>query len=94
MIKDEAEMDRAEVCSKLMECNKEFLVNYILYLDEWITKYQDALDKACIELVKLKECADCWEYEEHCPFRNRCKEGTNYCYDTRCWKELLLKEDE
>ena len=69
-------------------------------LDDWntineeYTKLSKALDKACIELVKLKECADCWEYEEHCPFRNRCKEGINYCYDTRCWKELLLKEDE
>ena len=53
MIKDEAEMERPEVCSKLMKCNKEFLVNYILYLDEWMTKYQDALDKACKELEEL-----------------------------------------
>ena len=54
MIKDEAEMGRPEVCSKLMECNKEFLVNYILYLDEWMTKYQDALGKACEELEELE----------------------------------------
>ena len=80
MIKDEAEMDRAEVCSKLMKCNKEFLVNYILYLDEWMSKYQDALDKACKELEELEKKY----YYQSVTFKH-CKSASE-------WRKEILEE--
>ena len=43
-------MNRDEVYSKCMECDKEFLVKYLLYLDECVTKYEKALNKACHKL--------------------------------------------
>lgn len=80
MIKDEAAIDKPEIYSKLMECNKEFLVNYILYLDEWMNKYQDALDKACKELEELeKKC-----YYESLTFKH-CKSASE-------WRKEMLEE--
>lgn len=80
MIKDEGVMDKPEVYSKLMECNKEFLVNYILFLDERMTKYLDALDKACKELEELeKKC-----YYESVTFKH-CKSASE-------WRKEMLGE--
>lgn len=43
------------VYQKFMECEKDFLVKYICFLDEMLTKYGAALDKACKELEELEK---------------------------------------
>ena len=94
MNKDDATMKNPEIYSKLMECNKEFVVNYLLYLDECLTKYESALDKACVELN---------DFTEFVPVLNLPFEGETYTKfinsfdEEECinlWKEWLLKEDE
>lgn len=61
---------------------------------EKIIALEEALDKACTELVKMKLCASCYEYKESgCPFANKCELGTDYCYNKEHWKEWALKDE-
>ena len=57
-------------------------------------KLEKAVDKACKELVNLKEAADCFEYHE-CPFREECKQAIcGNCYKVKSWKEWLMKDED
>ena len=96
MNKDDATMKNPEIYSKLMECNKEFLVNYLLYLDEWLTKYGSALDKACHVIEELNDCTNIGTDAYHkCPFMEECnKDRFNGCIsNNEKWKEWLLNND-
>ena len=56
-------------------------------------KLEKALDKACNELVNLKEAADCFEYSE-CPFRKECEQTMcGKCYKVKSWKEWLMRDE-
>ena len=56
-------------------------------------KLEKAVDKACKELVNLKEAADCFEYAE-CPFREECEQAMcGNCYKVKSWKEWLMKDE-
>lgn len=48
-------MNSIETYNKFMECEKDFLVKYLFHLDEMLTKYGAALDKACKELEELEK---------------------------------------
>ena len=48
-------MNSIETYQKFMECEKDFLVKYLFYLDEMLTKYNSALDRACKELEELEK---------------------------------------
>lgn len=50
-----------------------------------------ALDKVCQTLADMKSACDCYEFET-CPFREKCSEGTNYCYNKDNWKEWAMKD--
>lgn len=67
------------VYSKLMECEKDFLVKFIINLDEWLTKYQDALNKACKELEELEKKY----YYQSVTFKH-CKSASE-------WREEMFK---
>ena len=56
-------------------------------------KLEKAVDKACTQLVNLKEAADCFEYDG-CPFREECKQAIcGKCYKVKSWKEWLMKDE-
>ena len=56
-------------------------------------KLEKAIDKACKELVNLKEAADCFEYSE-CPFRKECEQTMcGNCYKVKSWKEWLMRDE-
>lgn len=56
-------------------------------------KLEKAIDKACTQLVNLKEAADCFEYAE-CPFREECKQAIcGKCYNVKSWKEWLMRDE-
>lgn len=67
------------VYEKFMECEKDFLVKYICFLDEMLTKYNSALDRACKELEELEKKY----YYESVTFK--------HCRSASEWREEMLK---
>ena len=72
-------MNSIETYQKLMECDKDFLVKFIINLDEWLTKYGSALNKACKELEELEKKY----YYESVTFKH-CKSASE-------WREEMFK---
>ena len=72
-------MNGEYVYSKFMECEKDSLVKYLFHLDEMLTKYQNALHKACKELEELEKKY----YYESVTFKH-CKSASE-------WREEMLK---
>ena len=73
-------MNREYVYSKFMECEKDSLVKYLFHLDEMLTKYQNALNKACKELEELEKKY----YYESVAFKH-CKSASE-------WRKEMLEE--
>lgn len=67
------------VYEKFMECDKDFLVKYLFFMDEMLTKYGAALDKACKELEELEKKY----YYQSVTFKH-CKSASE-------WREEMLK---
>lgn len=66
----------------------------IVELEKHCDKLEKAIDKACTQLVNLKEAADCFEYDG-CPFREECKQAIcGKCYKVESWKEWLMKDED
>lgn len=74
-------MNEIDVYGRFMECEKEFLVEYILHLDEWLTKYQDALDVACSELERLEK-AYYWQSVKY-----------KHCKSAKEWRKEILDNE-
>ena len=72
-------MNGEYVYSKFMECEKDSLVKYLFHLDEMLTKYQNALDKACKELEELEK-----KYYYQSVTYKHCKSASE-------WREEMLK---
>ena len=78
--------------------DKEYIISVediknIYELLDRCNKLEKAVDKACKELVNLKEAADCFEYAE-CPFREECEQAMcGNCYKVKAWKEWLMKDE-
>ena len=72
-------MNGNSIYEMFMKCEKEFLVNYLFHLDEWLNKYESALDKACKELEELEKKY----YYQSVTFKH-CKSASE-------WREEMLK---
>ena len=72
-------MNSIETYNKFMECDKDFLVKYLFHLDEMLTKYNSALDRACKELEELEKKY----YYQSVTFKH-CKSASE-------WREEMLK---
>ena len=72
-------MNGNSIYEMFMKCEKEFLVNYLFHLDEWLNKYESALDKACKELEELEK-----KYYYQSVTGKHCKSASE-------WREEMLK---